>query len=391
MASPPQVELADNRRVGRLVARRTSRARAWDAWHELRDPGSVKAWLFTILRRENARRFERKRLELVDGDVDDIDESWDALRPIGHPENGLALREAVARLPATLVEPLLLQVLGGFDCAEIARQLDTTEGAVMTRVCRARSGAAADAGPSRNVHDHRALCEARPPMNCTDFRRAALAHGHAHFSEAGAHAGSCLACRRFADELGVENEVLQRALAVEVPQGVADRVLLSRRRGRSRLITWAAASIALATAGLLLVAVWQAHVARRRAADMAADMIDHVVAEPEALAATAALPTDRLTAALSLAGVTARTPPGQVRYAVKCKLPGGKGQHLVVDTPRGKVTIIVTPLGITTRSRQGLARAGYYVQLVPGRDAAVGVIGVDREATEATVALLKAM
>ena len=34
-------------------------------------------------------------------------------------------------LPVTYAEPLALQVLGGFSCAEIARMLETSEGAVM--------------------------------------------------------------------------------------------------------------------------------------------------------------------------------------------------------------------------------------------------------------------
>ena len=43
-----------------------------------------------------------------------------------------------ASLPESLREPLLMQVLGGFSCGEIAGMLATTEGAVMTRLTRAR-------------------------------------------------------------------------------------------------------------------------------------------------------------------------------------------------------------------------------------------------------------
>jgi len=35
-------------------------------------------------------------------------------------------------------EPLALQVLGGFSCAEIADMIGATEGATMTRLTRAR-------------------------------------------------------------------------------------------------------------------------------------------------------------------------------------------------------------------------------------------------------------
>jgi RNA polymerase sigma-70 factor (ECF subfamily) len=48
------------------------------------------------------------------------------------------MREALLALPAAYAEPLALQVLGGFSCAEIAQMLGTTEGAAMTRLTRAR-------------------------------------------------------------------------------------------------------------------------------------------------------------------------------------------------------------------------------------------------------------
>jgi RNA polymerase sigma-70 factor (ECF subfamily) len=48
------------------------------------------------------------------------------------------MRDALMSLPASYAEPLALQVLGGFSCAEIAAMLGTTEGATMTRLTRAR-------------------------------------------------------------------------------------------------------------------------------------------------------------------------------------------------------------------------------------------------------------
>ena len=50
----------------------------------------------------------------------------------------LDVRQALHALPTSLREPLLLQVLGGFSCKEIAEHLSTSEGAVMTRLTRAR-------------------------------------------------------------------------------------------------------------------------------------------------------------------------------------------------------------------------------------------------------------
>jgi RNA polymerase sigma-70 factor (ECF subfamily) len=109
-------------------------SRAWSAWDTLRDQGAAKNWLYTILRNEHARMFERKRLDLVD-DVD-LDMLEDNRRRAISPE--LEMREALHALPAGYREPLLLQVLGGFTCEEIAEIMKTTPGAVMTRLSRAR-------------------------------------------------------------------------------------------------------------------------------------------------------------------------------------------------------------------------------------------------------------
>src|SRR5690554_7964324 len=44
--------------------------RAWRSFDSLQKDAAAKAWLFTILRRENARMYERYRPELVD--IDDV-------------------------------------------------------------------------------------------------------------------------------------------------------------------------------------------------------------------------------------------------------------------------------------------------------------------------------
>jgi len=108
-------------------------ARAWAAWGELREARALKSWLYTILRNEHLRGFERKRLDYDDRDVEDIDLPVES----GH-DVAIDVRRALHALPESLREPLLMQVLGGFSCGEIAGMLATTEGAVMTRLTRAR-------------------------------------------------------------------------------------------------------------------------------------------------------------------------------------------------------------------------------------------------------------
>lgn len=111
--------------------------RAWRSLESLQNDKAAKAWLFTILRRENARLYERYRPELVD-----IEEQAIAERSDSEPDHTMdreLLHNAIKRLEREYREPLLLQVVGGFSGKEIAEILDLNNNTVMTRLFRARS------------------------------------------------------------------------------------------------------------------------------------------------------------------------------------------------------------------------------------------------------------
>jgi RNA polymerase sigma-70 factor (ECF subfamily) len=111
-------------------------ARAWKSWERLHDTEAVKHWLFTILRREHARLYERREPERVW-----VEDEAEMERLAGHVwQPDLSVREALMRLPESYRAPLLMQVLGGFSAAEIAAALGLTEDAVLARVSRARRG-----------------------------------------------------------------------------------------------------------------------------------------------------------------------------------------------------------------------------------------------------------
>lgn len=111
--------------------------RAWKAIDTLLDDKAAKAWLITILRRENARRFERKQFDLVNLDEHPLRDQ--GVLPSEQEMEHEWLRRHIARLPAEYQEPLLLQVLGGFSGEEIAEQLGLNKNTVMTRLFRARN------------------------------------------------------------------------------------------------------------------------------------------------------------------------------------------------------------------------------------------------------------
>lgn len=125
--------------------------RAWQAQDSLRDEAAAKPWFLTIIRREFARTFERKRLPT---------KTLEELTPPEHAsliaddQQELAdMRAAIFQLSPEYREPLILQVLMGCSTEEIAMQLQLSQAAVLTRLFRARRqlrvlcGAAADDPP----------------------------------------------------------------------------------------------------------------------------------------------------------------------------------------------------------------------------------------------------
>ena len=111
--------------------------RAWRALDSLKDEKAAKSWLITILRRENARRFERKRFEMNEYEEATIVDA-SAISNDQEIENQW-LRDKIAKMPEEYREPLVLQVLGGFSGEEIAKMLSLNKNTVMTRLFRARN------------------------------------------------------------------------------------------------------------------------------------------------------------------------------------------------------------------------------------------------------------
>lgn len=109
--------------------------RAWKSLDSLSDDKSAKGWLFTILRRENARRFERKQLPLVDIDDHQVAGEYDSNKEM---ESEL-LKRRISALEIQYREPLLLQLIAGFSTEEIAVQLELNKNTVLTRLFRAKN------------------------------------------------------------------------------------------------------------------------------------------------------------------------------------------------------------------------------------------------------------
>lgn len=127
--------ISKNRQVAEDLVQETF-VRAWKNLDQLKDVDSAKPWLFTILNRENARRFSRKQLPIVE-----LSEEW-KMEQVAEQNNGLdslSLQRTILGLAEEYREPLVLQVIGGFSTNEISTILKLNSNTVSTRLFRARA------------------------------------------------------------------------------------------------------------------------------------------------------------------------------------------------------------------------------------------------------------
>ena len=106
--------------------------RAWKNLDSLADDKAVKGWLFTILRRENARRFERKQLPLVDIDDHGIEDDYDASMEM---DNEL-LRRKILALPVEYKVREALHVVRSIQQEKHHTITDTNVAAYPVRIIR---------------------------------------------------------------------------------------------------------------------------------------------------------------------------------------------------------------------------------------------------------------
>ena len=109
--------------------------RAWRSFDRLQNPAAIKGWLKTIVRRENARRFQRIQPQQSSKPLEEIGA---ARKTYDTSTEAFVLRRAIDALPKEYSEPLIMQVLHGYSQQEIADQLGLSSAGVGTRLFRAR-------------------------------------------------------------------------------------------------------------------------------------------------------------------------------------------------------------------------------------------------------------
>ncbi len=211
--------------------------------------------------------------------------------------------------------------------------------------------------------------------HCLEFRRRIGAEPFAAEPALAAHAADCEACARFRHEMRAMDELLGRALAIDLGTGKA--ALAPAVATPSRAAPRAAGPrpwLALAASLVLGIAVASTLWVSYAEPSLAAEVMDHVMHEPDAWQSTGPLNAQAVAAVLAPEGVRLDPGLGTVTYALRCRFAGRWVPHLLVRTDAGPVTVMLLTHRSVDRPTR-LAEHDYTGVVLPAPRGSIAVVG----------------
>jgi hypothetical protein len=236
-------------------------------------------------------------------------------------------------------------------------------------------------------------------MNHEDFRLAAGADPLHLSAEALQHKAGCTECSGYHEQLLALEARLGAALRIPVPPAPSSTVAATRtgvppvsrvqpggaaRAQPRRPRIWQfglAASLAIAVSALLFIGYSQQSLAHAVAM--------HADGEPESFLTSTPVDPAAIARVMATTGVQLLPGGPMVTYARNCPLRGHTVAHLVVQTPRGPVVVLVMTHETVATQRQ-FSDHGYHGVLVPTSRGSLAVLGAGDEDIDAVVAAVNA-
>ena len=223
-------------------------------------------------------------------------------------------------------------------------------------------------------------------MNCLEFRRCIGAEPGLQDAAVSQHRAGCATCARYQDQMRALDTMIGRALRVDLPPAAARPVAAATpprgAAGRAGSSGWLERRwYALAASLLLGVAIAATLWVSFPAPSLAAEIIDHVLHEPDAWNSEQALTAEEVASAFGPNGLRLKAAAGEVTYAVRCWHKGHWVPHLVVRTASGPVTVLL----LAHREVQAavpLEDAGFSGVVLPAPRGSIAIVGrgnVDRD------------
>ncbi|HXS04723.1 MAG TPA: DUF3379 family protein [Rhodanobacter sp.] len=203
-------------------------------------------------------------------------------------------------------------------------------------------------------------------MDCLEFRRRLAAEPLSRDLALHVHRGECTACAAAWERAQQAERELLDALAVPVPAGLTERILLAQATGerrqhmsRRRFALALAASLLVALAGGSLL--WRQHDAHT----LPALAVAHMPGEIHSLELTRPIGAQAIAAGFAVRGLHLRGPlPDNVTYVHDCPVGPYRTVHLVSRVDGTSVAVLYMP-GKRAAATQDFRRGDWHGRVVP--------------------------
>ncbi len=177
-------------------------------------------------------------------------------------------------------------------------------------------------------------------MNCLEYRRIRLADPYTQTPALSAHKSECESCQKFDMNIRQFDEDLHQALKIDVPEGLAARILLNQslqaKAPRRRIWMSLAASFLIAAT----LALYQLFLP----ASIDAKLVTHVEEEQHVvLARSNLLEEAQIKQVLNSIKLDLDGSFGKVTFAANCLIDGKMVGHFVVEQGSASYTLFVIP------------------------------------------------
>lgn len=183
-------------------------------------------------------------------------------------------------------------------------------------------------------------------MNCLSARRIISTDIKKTNASLVQHLNECNTCKAFYDRQLAFNNKLKIAAEIDVPEGLAARILVEHKLNQKRVKSVTNRWVAMAASIMLVVSV-SVVTSLHSTPALAETIVDHIHEDVKMLAMDGDIAPLQLNKLLNPHGVNIHANMGHARSAGNCLIEGKLSAHIVFNGKNAPVTMIVIPQRIT--------------------------------------------
>lgn len=215
-------------------------------------------------------------------------------------------------------------------------------------------------------------------MNCIDVHRKLTAEPNSQDEAVMAHIEQCPACANFLNSIQNFDESLNTAINVDIPDGLAERILLKQSFTQQRQQRSNRFNLYAVAASLLIVLGVSFNMSKitsllDNSLSLEEIAINHVIDERDHLTENRNIQLAKLNTVLQPFNIKLNKSIGQVNYAGACPIRNSRGVHLVLQKNNSVATLLVIP-GEYVTERKTHTKGDFSTTLIPAENGSIAII-----------------